>query len=398
MRILTYTSLFPNPQQPMLGIFIYQRVVSFSHQPGKSVTVLAPVPYSPSWFPLERSRKFSQIPKQELTGSLGVFHPRYLLFPKVSMPLHGLMMFLGSVGLAKRLHQDAAFDCIDAHYVYPDGLAAILLGKTLGIPVFLSVRGTDINVFPSFRTIRPMVRWSLNKAAGIITVSLALRDAVKRLGISEERVRVISNGVDTDRFHPRNQMEARHTLKVPPQARIVISVGGLAVHKGFLPLVRAAARLAAKIPDFRLYIIGEGPLRPEIEQLVRALGLESIVKIVGGCENELLRFWYSAADVSCLVSAREGLPNVVLESLACGTPVVATGVGGIPELLSSPEYGIIVQQTPESIAEGLGRALEANWNREKIASAGQSRTWETVAREVADYFDSCLAKMASLRR
>src|SRR5271166_3059651 len=149
MRVLAFTSLFPNAIQPWHGIFVRQRLIHLARRPGYSLKLVAPVPYTPSWAPAPRWREASQVPFEERAEEIEVYHPRYILLPKISMPLHGLLMFAGSLSIARRLHQKARFDCIDAHYVYPDGFAAVLLGRCLGIPVVVSARGTDINVFPS---------------------------------------------------------------------------------------------------------------------------------------------------------------------------------------------------------------------------------------------------------
>jgi teichuronic acid biosynthesis glycosyltransferase TuaC len=394
VRILTFTSLFPNAIQPSLGIFVYQRVAPLARQ-GNSVEVIAPVPYAHAWLPSDRWKKMNRIANQERIGNLEVYHPRYLLVPKVSMPWHGWLMHRGSLRVARQLHRMVPFDCIDAHYVYPDGFAAILTGKALGIPVFLSARGTDLNVFPAFRMIRPMIRWSLERAAGIITVSSALKDAVLQLGASPDRVRVIPNGVDLGRFYPIDRSEARRTLRLPGDARIIVSVGGLAAHKGFLSLVRAVATLVPRIPELKLYIVGEGPLRKELEQEARTLVVESNVQLVGSCNNDRLVQWYNAADLMCLASTREGLPNVVLESLACGTPLVATRVGGIPEVITSPQLGVLVGPDLDSLVAGLETALRTTWDREELARAGRSRTWETVAEEVRQFFASRMTQTTS---
>src|SRR5208282_6700680 len=170
MKILTFTSLFPNRTKPDFGAFIYQRVAHLAARPGNLLRVLAPIPYFPTWLRVKRWSTFSGIPAEETVGTLSVSHTRYPLLPWV-MPLHGWLMFLGSLSAARRLHQKFPFDCIDAHYMYPDGFAAVLLGKALGIPVVVSARGTDINVFPNFPTIRPQIRWALLQSSGIIAVS-----------------------------------------------------------------------------------------------------------------------------------------------------------------------------------------------------------------------------------
>lgn len=285
-----------------------------------------------------------------------------------------------------RLHN---FECIDSHYVYPDGFAAILLGRVLGIPVFLSARGTDINVFPTYRLIRPMIRWSLKKAAGIVAVSAALREQIVRLGISSEMVKVIVNGVDPNRFFVSDRAAARAQLGIRQGGEVIVSVGSLIPAKSHDLLIRAVAQLRSKAGwRTSLYIVGEGPLRNRLKALIDELDLSEQAYLIGGQSNETVQQWFNAADLSVLVSAREGMPNVVLESLACGTPVLATRVGGVPEVLVSEQLGILVEPSVEAIAAGIERALNSKWHREVISRHAQTRTWDSVAEEVEKYFST----------
>jgi glycosyltransferase involved in cell wall biosynthesis len=382
LRILTFASLFPTSADPAYGIFIYQRSAHLAQLPGNEVVVVSPRPYFPRWLKTRRWRPAGETLSEERIGNLVVEHPRYLLLPKISMLFHALLMFLGSIRRVRRIHGDKTIDCIDAHFVYPDGLAAVLLGKTLGVPVTVSARGTDINLYPTFRLIRPMIRWTLLQANAVIAVSGALRDAMVKLKVPAGKVRVIPNGVDAELFHPIDPHEAKMKLNLPVEGRFLISVGALIRPKGHATLIRAFARVASRHPDLQLYILGEGLFRPELESLVRALKLEDRVRLPGKRPNSELPLWFNAAEVSLLTSEREGWPNVVTESLACGTPVVATRVGGVPEILHSQQLGIVVDRTVDSVAEGLERALSKTWDKQAISEQTRARTWRTVAEEV----------------
>lgn len=398
MRILTFTALFPNSVDPTLGIFIYQRSAQLAQRPGIEVAVVSPVPWFPRWLKIRRWRTASEIPSQEEFGTLSVQHPRYFLLPKISMPFHALLMFVGSIACVLRLNRIAKIDCIDAHFAYPDGLAAVLLGKILGVPVIVSARGTDINLFPSFKLIRPMIRWTLSQADSVIAVSGALKDAMVRLDVNPDKIHVIPNGVNAELFQPMDREQARKNLNLPTQAPLLVSVGALIRPKGHLTLIRAFAVIALRLPELRLYILGEGPLRTELESLVRELNLHDRVRLPGKRTNEELRQWFNAADVSLLMSEREGWPNVLTESLACGTPVVATRVGGVPEILHSPELGIVVDQTIASVADGIERALLKKWDREAISKQTRTRTWSTVAGELEGVFSEQLRRRAAAKR
>ena len=301
------------------------------------------------------------------------------------MMLHGFLMFLGSLRTVRRLHRKYHFDCIDAHYVYPDGFAAVLLGMLLRLPVIVSARGTDINVFPSFSTIRPMIRWTLRQASGVVAVSDALRKAITDLGVPKDKVAVISNGVDVERFRRMPQRDARQKLRIPDHSKMAVCVASLTEAKNHKLLISAFSQILDTNSEARLYIVGEGPLREELEHLIHQLFLGGKVLLVGTRPNEELPLWFNAADVSCLVSSREGWPNVVMESIACGTPVVATRVGGIPEIVTTSDLGILVEPNPSSIASGLREGFSKEWNRGLLAQHAQSRSWAEVAVEVEAY-------------
>ena len=391
MRVLTFTSLFPNAVQPLLGVFVQQRMAHFAKRKGNSVTVVAPVAYFPSWLPISRWENKRRIPAREEIGGLEVYHPRYPMVPKISMPLQGLSMFAASLSVVRRLHRESNFDCIDAHYVYPDGFAAALLGKRLGIPVVVSARGTDMNLFPSFKLIRPMIRWTLQQAAGTIGVCEELRQSMIDLGATDATSTAIGNGIDLERFTPVNRQQSRRMLGIPADSEIIVSVGALIPRKGYQYLIPAFAEMASKRPRLRLYIVGEGESRSQLEAMAREKGLKDRVFLVGTKPNEELRYWFSAADVSCLASSREGWANVLLESLACGTPVVATRVWGAPEVITSPELGILVNQNVRSIADGLELGLGKQWDHGKLARHAASRTWDVVAEEVESFLSTRIA-------
>jgi teichuronic acid biosynthesis glycosyltransferase TuaC len=390
LRILTFTSLFPSQIDPSYGIFIYQRAAQLAKRNENDVVVISPVPYFPRWLRINRWNKARALPSQERVGDLTVYRPRYFHLPKIFMPFHGVSMFFGCLLQGLKLNREKKIDCIDAHFVYPDGLAAVLLGKVLGKPVTVSARGTDINLYPSFKLIRPQILWTLRQAARVIAVSSALKRVMTALGVSETKVQVIPNGVDPARFQRMAPEEARTRLGLPEQVLLIVSVGALIPSKGHQFVIRALSQVDRRHPEVHLYVLGEGPELGDLERLIEELGLKDRVHLMGKRPNEELPLWFSAATISCLASSREGWPNVVTESLACGTPVVATKVGGIPEILHTPELGILVEQTQESLASGIELALSKNWDRESIGNQTRARTWDAVAAEVARVLEETL--------
>lgn len=395
MRILTFTHLFPNAAHPNWGIFVYQRVRHFASLPGNEAVVVAPVPYVPRWLRIKSLERYQRVPEEEVVGGLRVLHPRYPHIPKIAMPLHGLLLYLGCRRQVHRLFKEKCFDCIDSHWVYPDGFAAVLLGKRFQVPAFCSARGTDINVYPGFASVRPLIRGLLRRATGVIAVSEALKEAIVRLGISASKIRVIGNGIDEQRFYPLDRRAAREKLNLPIDSRIAISVGSLNEHKNHALLIAAVAKILASHPSLKLIIIGDGPLRESLSHLIQQFGLTEHVVLAGNQPNADLLWWYNAADVSCLPSLREGWPNVLMESIACGTPVVATRVGGIPEAMRSGEQGFIVEPTPGDFSAGLDSALAKSWNREAITQYALTRTWSHVALEMQSFFQQCISQPGS---
>ncbi len=382
MRILTFTTLFPNSLAPDFGVFLLQRVSHLARRSGNDVEVVAPLPYAPGFLRGTSRGCISAVPKMEKISGLRVHHPRYPLCPGISMPVHGLLMYAGCLNFMRSLHQQQPFDCIDSHYVFPDGLAAVLLGRSLRLPVMLTARGSDIHTFPSFTTIRPQIRWTLRNATRLAAVSRSLAQIMQEIEPSIAKPEVIGNGVDTMRFYPEDRLLAKAKIGVDANTKLIVSVAALKHVKGIDLLVQAASLLKKSTPQCRFLFIGKGPYLSSLQRLATQLDCADTCKFVGPVANDKLRDFYNAADVTCLPSRNEGWPNVVLESLACGTPVVGTRVGAMPELLSDSGSGVLVDVSAESIHRGLCEAVERQWKRNAIAARAHSYSWDKVAERV----------------
>ena len=385
MNILVFTSLWPSREQPAHGIFVRHRIAALSRRPEVRIRVVAPVPWFPSGWQSKSLpghwRRAARMPEREEIEGLMTCHPRYFMLPKIGMRFQAAGMAHGAFELARRLHEEDPIDIIDAHYAYPDGVAASRIGDRLNIPVFITVRGTDLNLFPRWRSIRRRLREGLEKATGVIAVSRSLRDRLLDLGIPADLIAVVPNGVDRSLFHWRDRDEARRALGLARDEKIVLSVGSLVPAKGFEDLIRATSLPLHR--NLKLYLIGEGPQRPMLTALIEQLGLVKRVHLRGAVSQAELPDWYAAADLFCLPSHREGCPNVVLEALACGTPVVATDVGDLNTLLSNPPSGrIIPVDSVEELSDALAWALEQPWDRAEIARQGSARSWDQVADEL----------------
>jgi glycosyltransferase involved in cell wall biosynthesis len=267
------------------------------------------------------------------------------------------------------------FDLIDAHYFYPDGVAAALLAKRLRKPLQITARGTDVNVLPQMALPRRMIAWAARRADAIVTVSEPLKQRLVGLGVDESRIDVLRNGVDCDRFRPLDRAEARDAAGVKTRY-VLAAVGNLVPEKGHDLVIEALAQ----VPDATLLIVGEGTEAAKLREAAHRAGVLDRVRLLPVRPQAALASIYSAADVLVLASSREGWPNVVLEALACGAAVVATNVGSVSEIVDSPETGIVVE---ERSAAALAAAMRTILARPPDREAPRRRALEFGWAEVA---------------
>ena len=354
MKILTVTSLYPNEVQPNHGIFVENRLRRIVGG-GIEARVLAPVP----WFPFSagafgRYARFARVPREETRCGIQVSHPRFPSIPKVGMSVAPLLMYAALERFLRRgVLGGYDFDLIDAHYFYPDGVAAALLGRRYGKPVVVTARGSDINLIARYAIPRRQIAWAARESAAVIAVSKALKDRMIDLGIDPDRIFVLRNGVDLEAFR---LTETSSTASRAEGAPILLSVGNLVAGKGHDLAIRALTLLEGA----ELRIAGDGPLLDSLRSLARSLSVEQRVRFLGRVPHERLPEVYGRADALILASAREGWPNVLLEAMACGTPVVATRVGGIPEIVKAEAAGVLVEdRSPDAIASAVEGLLAA---------------------------------------
>jgi glycosyltransferase involved in cell wall biosynthesis len=303
-------------------------------------------------------------------------------------PLDGVFLFLSCWWQARKIRKTFPFDLIDAQLAFPDGFAAYLLSRLFKVPFTVTLRGHDVNHLPVFPVRRRQICLALKGASRVMAVAEALRIAAVDLGCPSQNTETIPNGVDRTLFYPTERDAARRLLGLPASAKIILTVGHLVERKGHHLVVQALASMVAeRNEDYFLAVVGgpgeEGDLRSLIESEVIRLGLTERVRLVGPVANEKLQPWFSAADLFCLASSKEGWANVLLESLACGTPVVATNVWGTPEVICSPALGILVDRTVESLASGLHDGLTRQWDRKELVDYASRFTWERVGDRVA---------------
>ena len=387
LRILTFTSLYPNQVRPGHGVFVENRLKKLTEDGRIEARVIAPVP----WFPFPSARfgaygDFARVPGTETRNGLDIAHPRYPAIPKVGMTAAPWLLYRWSLDAARRLMASGHdFDLIDAHYFYPDGVAAALLGRRLNKPVIITARGTDVNLIASYDRPRRMILWAARNAARVITVSDALRQRLIDLGAAPGKIVTLRNGVDLETFRPIDRDAARRALGL--SGRVIVTVGNVIESKGQHLVVRALANL----PETHLLIVGDGADVPILGALAAELGVAERVRFMGRVPHDRLRDIYGAADVSVLASAREGWPNVLLESMACGTPAVATRVGGVPEIITRPDAGAIVdERSPEAFARALDQLLADPPARAATRAHAEEFSWDATTEGQIELFRNAI--------
>jgi teichuronic acid biosynthesis glycosyltransferase TuaC len=376
LRVLTFTTLYPNAAKPNHGVFVENRLRQTRARHELHATVVAPVPFFPFTAEMFGAyARFARTPEHEERHSVQVYHPRYLSIPKIGMNVAASLLYRGGL-TACRLHQlnKKTIDVIDAHYFYPDGVAAAWLSKALGIPFVVTSRGTDLNVLANFPRVRRQILWAAEQAAAVITVSGALRQRAIEVGIEAKKIGVLRNGVDLDEFTPQEREASRRQFGA--SGFTVVSVGNLVPLKGHDLTIEAVASM----PDATLLIAGGGPLRDALSARAAALGVADRVKLLGEVPHGQLARLYSAADVSVLMSEREGWANVLLESMACGTAVVATRVGGNAEAITSPAAGaLLAERSSTALAAALRAFRQSPNDRAATRRYAEGFGWGAVA-------------------
>src|SRR6185437_2553479 len=388
LSILTATTLFPNSVQRAHGVFVETRLRHLLASGEVAAHVLAPIPWLPPLVRYSSYGPLQDVPSRVERNGLTIEHPRYLVVPKLGMTLtpHTLYRAMRKRFLAL-LKQGHRFDLIDAHYFYPDGVAAVRLGREFNLPVTVTARGTDLNLIPEFPAPRRMILDAAEKADGLITVCAALKDTLVEMGVADRRVTVLRNGVNLELFRPMDREAARQSLGFV--RRTLVSVGLLIDRKGHHHIIRALG----DIPETDLVIAGDGPDRRALERVAEAEGVKDRVKFLGSVDQNKLREIYNAADALVLASSREGWANVLLEAMACGTPVVASAVWGTPEVVARPEAGVLMPSLdPQGVAEGVRRLFAAYPDREATRRYAEGFNWNATTEGQLKLFRGILAR------
>jgi len=389
LRLLTFTTLYPNAALPNQGIFVENRLRHLTATGAAYATVMAPVP----WFPSRNPRfgawaRHAAAPARETRYGVSVLHPRYLTLPRIGMTLAPALLYAAAAGaLRPLLRTGARVDLIDAHYLYPDGVAAVWLGQRFNLPVVLTARGSDVTQLPDYAIPRALIRAAARRADAVITVSAGLKAGLVALDVPAADVTVLRNGVDLAMFQPQDRTSSRAAWGV--NGPTLLSVGGLIPRKGHDLTIEALAAL----PGWTLLIAGDGPERVALVALAHSRGLADRVRLLGPVPHEQLASLYSAADISVLSSSREGWANVLLESMACGTPVVASPIPGNDEVVASPAAGMIAaRRDPPAIAEAVRDLAARRLPREATAAYAAQFSWDATSQGQLELFQRVLAR------
>jgi glycosyltransferase involved in cell wall biosynthesis len=372
LRVLAITKIFPNAAEPLSAPFNRQQFAALAKR--CELHVMATIP----WFPgagfasrWSSAGKLAEVPRAETIEGIPVTHPRTLFVPRI---LHGAWGPMYAASILPQLHRfRGKVDVVLGSWAYPDGFAAVVAAKLLRVPAVVKLHGSDVNIIAKLPGPRRLSQWALPQAAKIVAVSRALADEVVELGVPRENVALVMNGVNSDLFHVADRVKARRDLGIPELGPLALYVGNLKPEKGVLDLAEAWKRVG--VPGARLVIVGGGAAKDQLA----SQGLH----VVGPQPLERIPRWLAAADVLVLPSHAEGTPNVVLEALACGRRVVASAVGGIPDLVNDPLLGALVPpKNPPALAAALAEALRTPYDPAAVAVLGARNDWDASAKQL----------------
>ena len=395
MTVLVLSHMFPNPRDPGAGIFVLEQVRALRNA-GATILVVSPTPWAPRWLRfLPSVGKYSVVPRRSVVDEFVIQHPRVPTLPnRLGFSWSGLLFYLSCRRLVAKLMRQTKIDVIHAHTVLPDGAAAVLLGREFGLPVVCTAHGSDVNVYPfENRFVRWACRWALRHVDCMIAVSENLKKAAIALAGARE-IAVVHNGANSRSFKKMGRHEARRRLRLDYTGKLVCFVGYLRCEKGLEYLLEAFARLVQ--PDTQLCLVGDGPLNQSLTALAQRLGIVDHCRFLGQRPHDEIPLWISAADCIVLPSLSEGFPTILAEAMLCGVPIIATPVGGIPEVIRDGETGLLVPcRTPAALSQALRTLLSNPQFASEMAAHAQelaktSLTWASNATRMLGLFQEVI--------
>ncbi len=381
MRILTFTSLYPNIIEPRHGIFSKNRMIHFDQIEGTCRKVIAPVQYFPLLGLNHKSRfhKYNQIPKEDRQGEIDIYYPRYMTIPGTNLINVADAMANASHKVMGKIYPNGeTFDLIDGLYIYPDGVAAYKLAKKYNKPLILTALGSDVNFWLDQPQHKERILEAINYASKVTCVSQALKDSLIQHGIAEDKLLVLLNGIDKKIFNA--------DVKPKVQNEYLLAIGNLIPLKGHEYILKSLK----EFPEERLILIGVGELEAHLKALAKQLGISHRVIFLSHVSQDELGHYYAGAKYTIMMSSMEGMPNVIMESLATGTPVITTNVGGIAEVVTKDNGILLTERTSDALTNALKTALTRKWDRQQISESMNYLDWNETARKLHSCFKSAL--------
>lgn len=383
LRVLTLSTLFPQATQPTLGVFVERQTLGLAALDDVALEIVSPIGL-PAW-PLSLHPHYAaraRLPRREVWKGVTIHRPRFRTMPGIGDARAAGAMAKALLPQLRALRANFPFDVIDAEFFWPDGPAALCLSRALGVPFSIKARGADIHYWSTRSGIGEQIIEAGRAADGLLAVSTALRSDMVALGMPADRIRVHRTGVDLDRFQPIDRAAAKARLGV--EGPLLVTPGALIPRKGQKLVLEALEHLEGAT----LLVVGEGPDRKALEAIARSRNLSGRVRFLGNRPHEELPALLAAADVMALSSASEGLANVWVESLACGTPIVISDVGGAREVVDRPEAGRIVAREPEAIAAAIRELVAYPPAPAAVRAAAERFSWDRNARELREHLGS----------
>jgi glycosyltransferase involved in cell wall biosynthesis len=383
MRVLVFSTHYPNSLEPQRGLLVQKRAAAVARS-GVEVRVVAPVRRS-IWPPSRWNGR--ALPLRERMAKLPVAHPTYWSWGR--RRLDAWSLYRATHSSMRRLHQRFDFDLVDVHGIYPDAVAAVRLSRSLRIPCVITVRGDDLGAPMRDSGIRRQVVAASEQARALVALSASCAEALFRFGVERHKIHVVPDGIEPERFHYDHPLDAREKLAIFSDENLLISVGALEEGHGHAVVIEAMARLRSEGVRASLHIFGEGKEQARLEARIARLGLERHVTLHGRLPHGRLGLWYQAASLFVLAGSHDVWPQVLNEALACGLPVVSTGIGAVPEIVTPGDNGILVDEpNSDAFASAIRDALERFWNRRAIAAHVSRRSWSDVADQLIRLFEA----------
>jgi teichuronic acid biosynthesis glycosyltransferase TuaC len=370
LRVLTLSTLFPDTTRPTFGPFVERQTLGLAAHPDVELRVMAPIGIPPLGRFHPRYRSLSQLPDVETWKGLAVYRTPFGHIPGVGSGWDARALARALRRPLQGIRDQFAFDVIDAQFFWPDGPAAVALGRELGVPVSIKARGADIHYWGVNPATAPQISSAGQHANGMLAVSAAMKADMVALGMPAGCIQVHYTGIDRGMFAVRDRSAAKAALAI--RGPLVVSVGALIERKGQGFVIDALAAL----PDVTLCLIGKGENEEVLKARAATLGIADRVRFMGALPQSVIADWLAAADVMALPSASEGLANAWVEALASGTPVVTCDIGGAREVIDRPAAGKLVERNATAVAAAIGQLIADPPLREAVAATVGHFSWE----------------------